>query len=613
MTRATHARVWAIAAVLVAACGDDATPLDAGTDAATVDAPLDGGVSTPVAPAELPRFTPCPTGWREVTLDVAGGLVVCDPWPEAGPATCPGTDVHLPGQPGCTPVASACPTDGWPAELPAGATVVYVRAGVTSGDGTRAAPYATIAEALSAASAGDVIALAVGEYDEEQVVIERDVTIVGACDETVLRGDSRSGAVNIDGVSATLRNLRVSSTMEGVWSFDSSVTLEHVVIEDVGGVGVSAFGGTLTASDLLIRRVGSSGVAITVGCEARLERTVIEDSLGDGIRGAGGTATVLDSVIRRTGGPDSLPYFGADEGGLTMERSVIDDPRGDAVLSTGPVTIVLRDVVISGADFAEARPETTIAAVMGGTLTLERARLERMREVAVLVADGETRLALSDVAILSVRAEGTSAFGHGVEMAFGADATIARVLVDDATGLGLLVDGSGTDVTASDVTVLDMRANSMGHLGRAVQVQRGSHLDLSRGLFTSNREACMVAAGTLTTAMLSDVIIEQTSIADCAAIGCPRSGIGVGVYERGAASITRFRIRDNALLGLQIASDGQLDLDDGEVRGHPIGANVQVPGYDLNRLTSRVQYRDNDTNLDTATLPVPDATTTPMR
>jgi hypothetical protein len=57
--------------------------------------------------------------------------------------------------------------------------------------------------------------------------------------------------------------------------------------------------------------------------------------------------------------------------------------------------------------------------------------------------------------------------------------------------------------------------------------------------------------------------------------------------------------------GVQVADGGALDLVRGVVRGHPIGANVQVPDYDFDRLTTEVAYVDNDRNIDATLLPLP--------
>jgi hypothetical protein len=62
---------------------------------------------------------------------------------------------------------------------------------------------------------------------------------------------------------------------------------------------------------------------------------------------------------------------------------------------------------------------------------------------------------------------------------------------------------------------------------------------------------------------------------------------------------------DRAVLYVQIAEGGQLDLANGRVRGHPIAACVQADGYDLGRLSDDVVYEDNDSNIQTTNLPVP--------
>ena len=55
-----------------------------------------------------------------------------------------------------------------------------------------------------------------------------------------------------------------------------------------------------------------------------------------------------------------------------------------------------------------------------------------------------------------------------------------------------------------------------------------------------------------------------------------------------------------------------LDAMNGLVTRAEIGACVQVPGYDLARISTDVEYRDNGSNLDTTTLPVPPPTPPPV-
>ncbi|NIS31060.1 MAG: DUF1565 domain-containing protein, partial [Actinobacteria bacterium] len=97
----------------------------------------------------------------------------------------------------------------------------YVRAGSAGGDGSEASPFATIAEATASATSGTVIAVAVGEYDEE-VALSTGVALVGACASgTIVRFDSaRSdrGVINADGADVEIRDLTIgSSARPGLW------------------------------------------------------------------------------------------------------------------------------------------------------------------------------------------------------------------------------------------------------------------------------------------------------------------------------------------------------------------------------------------------------------
>ena len=62
----------------------------------------------------------------------------------------------------------------------------------------------------------------------------------------------------------------------------------------------------------------------------------------------------------------------------------------------------------------------------------------------------------------------------------------------------------------------------------------------------------------------------------------------------------------DAELAQSAADRAQIDLQDGDVRANAIGACVQVDGYDISRLTAGVAYQDNDRNVESTFLPVPD-------
>ncbi|MGF1465879.1 MAG: hypothetical protein ACFCGT_07070 [Sandaracinaceae bacterium] len=171
MPRSALASAWVLWA-LVSACGPRVVCSDAdgcpGADAGDVgtgpeppDIPwLEAGVP-PIAPPNIARLVegvpriawPCPEGWREVT---EGGVTTCDPYPEGGALECPVGEAHFPGEAGCAPIGRACGDGPFPGveDLDA-ATLLYVRADAEpGGDGSEAAPFATLTDALKMRARG---------------------------------------------------------------------------------------------------------------------------------------------------------------------------------------------------------------------------------------------------------------------------------------------------------------------------------------------------------------------------------------------------------------------------------------------------------------------------
>lgn len=83
-------------------------------------------------------------------------------------------------------------------------------------------------------------------------------------------------------------------------------------------------------------------------------------------------------------------------------------------------------------------------------------------------------------------------------------------------------------------------------------------------------------------------------------------GIGVRVRADGRLDITNFSVLNCDLAGIVIGTDGQVDLSIGRVCGHPIGVVVLPEAYDFSRLIDRVVCCDNERNLDTEALSIPD-------
>jgi hypothetical protein len=602
---------------LAAGCSDAprASRPDSGVD---LDAAGEPSVPAPPAP---PVLTPCPAGWREVDE-------VCEPWPESGRADCAPDEAHFPGGAGCERVGTACGADEWATDLP-GSGVWFVRAGEPDGgDGSRAAPFDRIADAVRAAAPGDVIALSKGVFDQV-VFVDVAVEVRGACvgETTVASSNDAFGATLVLGAGASASNLTVSGERDGVQVTGAGAALRSVVVGGAARAGVAVVAGRLDATDLVVRETRRTpdgllgdGLIVTAG-EAVLDRAVFDRNTTTGIfaDGAGSRVAANDVAIvdTRADGAGGFGYGALAEDGatVTIERGVVDG-FVSAGVSASAGTIAATDVVLRfglGIEGGGGRGHG-VYAWGGGSATIERAWIARNRGAGVRVWDEGTTLVLADVIVEDTEPwleEGIGDApaverGYGVEVTDAATATVRRAVLDRNAVAGLRVS-YGATVDAADLVVRRGEPDSEGFLGAGVVAVLGGAIDLTRAGVDANRLAGVLAfSGGRVDAV--DLAVTGTVESACAADACADAPGGTGLFaiHGGSIAATRFASNGNALCGVQVAADGAVDLYDGVVSGNLVGANVQSEDFDLSRLQRGVVYRDNGRNLDAAALPLPD-------
>lgn len=583
---------WMIACSFALACS---SPSGGDADAGPPDAArgVDGafGVAPPEPPAP-PQLAPCPAGWR---LDGD----VCDPWPAGGHATCAADEAHFPGEPGCARIGAACPAGDWPEGLPAGATVVYVRAGAgPGGAGTTASPYGTVGEALAAAPAGAVVAIARGTYDE--VVVLGGRTLWGACvAETTLTSSAAagsSGVVTISGPGAVVRNLRITGERPGVRAATAgaAVELRHVLVEGTVENGLRVRTATLVGENVVVRgtRVRPDGalgrgLSATEGAQVTLTRAAFEDNRDVGLMIAD-TATLVrleDVAIRDTEPDASTEEYGggiwAQTGSrLEAARLVVENNRqaGIAFVSAG-TTAVLDDLVVrdTRGQASDAKLGFGIFAGTGVDLTVTGALVERNRLAGVDVYDASTVLRLTDSVVRQTAGEtATGDGGVGLEVLAGARVEATRVRLEGNVMGGAGASGPGTILDLTDVTYLDngaadglswgQHANDGGAVtGRRVLVERGFGFSIS-------------AADLGTSVDLVDVEVRDGACAQDELL------YGAAIWVADGASFTAERARVSGLCGLAAVALGQgttMGLIDFEVLDTHDSALSAVPGRAL--------------------------------
>ncbi|AKF09893.1 DUF1565 domain-containing protein [Sandaracinus amylolyticus] len=476
----------ALALLSLAACEASSRDPDAATP------PPDGGTTSgPAAPA-LPSLTPCPAGWSERALE-PGGPLVCDPPSDA----CPDATVRWPGATECTPVGAPCPSGAWPDDLAADA--IHVDASATApGDGSRDAPFATIADALAVASSGDVIAIAAGTYSGV-VAPMVDVEIRGVCSARVtLTHVAGGGATQVVGVregrAIALRDVTVQSADLMAIAVRGALTLRGVRVSGAGvSVAVLGAGARLDARELHVPHTSSDadgragrGVDLEAGSTGTIERVIVEDGGDSGIAVVheGGSLIARDVAVIGTRGNGSGAFgngIGVFDGAtLMIERAVVRDVReAGLIVSIGSATV--RDVVIDGVASEPTQSNGYGVLVRDGRLDADRVRVTGARRSGMLAARGAT-IAARDVVVHDVVAD-DAGFAVGIGVVGGrlelARAYLARLAV---YGLSILEhEASSASGDVEDVTIRDVAVGAED-IGFGVLVSRStatvSRLDL---------------------------------------------------------------------------------------------------------------------------------------
>ncbi len=509
---------------LVAGCSGPDSSADAGGDASMVEErvtpPQIPWLAEGEPPVAAPVLTPCPSGWREVTVD---GIVECDPYPEGGPADCADGEAHFVGEAGCRPVGDVCPSGEF-AEV--SGTIYVLESAAANGDGSRGAPYTSLSQVnWSSLGSGTVVALGPGTY-AGSLPLRPGVEVVGACAaRTVLTGVDAPVAqvvtVTADGDPAVLRNVTIrGAPQRGVQLGTGHLRVEGVVVDGVlrEAFAVSAGDAHLEVADVLIENVtpqlGQGLAFLLLGGTIDAQRLVIRNSTKGGviIRGEGVAVSMSDAAVL-----DTVPASG--EGGRAFN---VD---------------------------------------MGATLTLSRVLVERCAEAGV--ADLEASASLSDVVIRDVAAPRGNPRGYGILVDVGGTLEAERVVLSGVDVFSVsVVNASSLDVT--DLVVRDSTPSSVPMTGRGFVVESESTFTGSRVAVARVQDGGLVLL-TGARVELSDFSIEATS----------NEGGKIGVHlhaDSASVTVSRGRFDGGYATAINGQNNAQIDLTDVVIRNNHPGA-----------------------------------------
>ncbi|MBW2461125.1 MAG: DUF1565 domain-containing protein [Deltaproteobacteria bacterium] len=351
----------------------------------------------------------------------------------------------------------------------------------------------------------------------------------------------------------------------------------------------------------------SRGAAADLGGRLELRRSYVGEGTSIGVATADADASLLlEDVVIEENGRQGLHILGGD---VTATRVDVrhNQLAGITIEAAGDVSF--EDLIVSDTRYPAVRqPPQGVGGiyVYSGTVSLVRALISGSAGIGLAAQTTDSVVTAEDLVIRNgvTIADHDERSGLGIECKFGAHLTLTRGLVEANTAVGVIVGTEQPRADFTDVAIIDTRVDDEGYYGYGLSAGREATI-VGRRVLIGGSHAIGILAGNRGTSITIDDLVVADVLRQCP--DCP-VGIGhtsgVAVYGEARVTLSRFEIVRAGLCGLFLADDAQMDLQTGAIRGNEIGACVQIDDYDVNRLNSDVSY-DNDTNLDTTTLPVP--------
>lgn len=500
------------------------------------------------APAEPMRWSPCPPGWSEQD-GIDGAPLGCAPWPLGAVPTCAPGAVPLPG--GCAPLGGDCPTGDYAAS--ASRAVIYVRPGSIGGDGSMAAPFGAIAEALSNPSPGAVVALSKGRHPiPVGFTIGSAVRLLGACASETILGP---GSLTITSPGVVIENVR----LEAATAIEAAGSLELAHATAAGDVGpLFNVRGRLTVHDADLSGVPPL-IAQLPGSFAAIDRAFVHHTANETpvLRVQTATLSVQDTTLV------DLRSWGVEVvagGALLARRVAIVGARERALSITGQGSIArLEDAWIDDTRAGSAaRPSDPGRAVLcdaGGRAVFTRARIARSRGQAITVLEGSS-LALTDVSVEDTQSS-TTVDPNLVIAALNAETQglpgrldLSRVFL--RAGASLALYGRDAEIYGRDLTVVGVETARDRELNdsEGIVVHTGN-VDLSRVQIRRAGYVGLLIAE-------ASALVTDLSIREIRATARPgpatNIGLGIFIFDSPRTVLTRVSVVDSQELGLLVDS-----------------------------------------------------------
>jgi hypothetical protein len=353
--------------------------------------------------------------------------------------------------------------------------------------------YKYIQDAIKVANEGDTILLCDGTY-EEAVVVDKGVSIEGSSrDGTIVSAPANSAAFDIVTSGATVSNLTVLTSKDGVtFTGASNSALSSVTIPSPLNYGVlSQSSLDITISDVLIDTATYTGIKVAAG-SATIENSTFESPSGFGVVILDGADVTLNNNIFNTVLPlvdDGSDGFAisATDATVSMSNNQIVSPAWGGLV-TENVALTMQGDVITDALYGLIGPETSLdatdiqvlnAVVWGlavntsGSVVLNNATITSNTEggceltYTEIEEDGSIACGgfFAGGSTISVSGGSFSGFNnYGLFLLPYNDAveiTVSDITLDNMQHAGLKTAAGSGQATLSNITVTNMRASEL--------------------------------------------------------------------------------------------------------------------------------------------------------
>ncbi len=468
----------------------------------------------------------------------------CVPLASVLPAWCPqGFVADGAAVPTCTADPNDCGSDNWGGAADNGKTVFVDKAyaGQAKADGSKAAPFTALGDALAKVKANPslgTIALATGTY-----VLPPGPTLVPA--GVILRGRCAASTQLVGAVAGSGAWVEVSGALERLSVVDGQIpvivlaqgTVSRVRVQGGTYAAIRMLGGAL--NHVLVQGLGRGVLADGKGGAGALFGVRVSGAKDRGVVVAGGFAATLSNVVITGTGPaaDGKGGYGllvaegakAQAAGLRAHGNAtagvaVFDPGSDLQLATAHIAATTANATDKSAGHG-------LLVSGAAKVTLQHAHIAQNRAIGVLAyGAGSTLAGVNWIVEDTLPQQADSALGDGVRVQNGASLAVVGLVATGNRNYGALCTGLGSQLSlAQGVVAATLPQASDNQRGEGLRIESGCIAKLGDLRLDGNRAVGLVVAGAGSAVNGGSLIVSnmQPQASDA------QKGFGVQVVEGG--------------------------------------------------------------------------------